>query len=86
MVTTNDVPDSEVLTDVLEAMAGDLEPVSTDRAYDYHHGYDEMAQRGAKSVISPRNDAVIWHHGNSQAPSHPRNENLCYSRQHGRKG
>ncbi|MCS6815574.1 MAG: hypothetical protein NZ772_18635 [Cyanobacteria bacterium] len=65
---TNDVPDSEVLTNGLEAMAGDIEPVSADRACDHRHCYDEVVQRVAKLVMPPRQDMLIWQHGNSQAP------------------
>jgi len=85
VVTTNDVHDGEVLNDLLEAIEGDIEQVSTDGAYDHRHCYDEIAQRGAKPVIPPRKDAVIWQHGNCKAPPHPRDENLRYIRKHGRK-
>jgi len=85
VVTTNDIHDGEVLNDVLEAIEGDIEQVSTDGAYDHRHCYDEIAERGAKPVIPPRKDAVIWQHGNCKAPPHPRDENLRYIRKHGRK-
>jgi len=85
VVTTNDVHDGEVLNDVLPAIEGDIEQVSTDGAYDHLHCYDEIAERGAKPVIPPRKDAVIWQHGNCKAPPHPRDENLRYIRKHGRK-
>jgi transposase len=85
VVTTNHVHDGEVLNDVLEGIEGDIEQVSTDGAYDHRHCYDEIAERGAKPVIPPRQDAVIWQHGNRKAPPHPRDENLRYIRKHGRK-
>jgi len=85
VVTTNDVHDGEVLKDLLETIEGDIEQVSTDGAYDHRHCYDEIAERGAKPVIPPRKDAIIWQHGNCKAPPHPRDENLRYIRQHGRK-
>lgn len=59
--------------------------MTADGAYDHSHCYDEIEQRGASAVIPPRKDAVIWQHGNCQAPPHPRDENLRYIRRHGRK-
>jgi transposase len=85
VVTTNDVHDGEVLNDVLAQIEGEIAQVTTDGAYDHRHCYDEIAERGAKAVIPPRRDAVIWQHGNCNAPPHPRDENLRYIRQHGRK-
>jgi transposase len=85
VVTTNDVHDGEVLEDVLEQIEGAIEQVSTDGAYDHRHCYDDIAQRGAKPVIPPRKDAVIWQHGNGKKAPHPRDENLRYIRKHGRK-
>lgn len=85
VVTTNDFHDGEVLNDVLEQIEAEIEQVSTDGAYDHTHCYDEITERGAKPVIAPRKDAVIWQHGNCKAPPHPRDENLRYIRKHGRK-
>jgi transposase len=84
VVTTNDYHDGEVLSDVLSQIDGAIEQVSTDGAYDHSHCYDEIGARGAKPVIPPRQNAVIWQHGN-QAPPHPRDEHLRYIRKHGRK-
>jgi transposase len=85
VVTTNDVHDGEVLGDLLDQIAGEIEQVTTDGAYDHRHCYEEIAEREAKAVIPPRKDAVIWQHGNCNAPPHPRDENLRYIRKHGRK-
>lgn len=85
VVSTNDVHDGEVLDDILEQIEADIEQVTTDGAYDHSHCYEEIAERGAKAVIPPRKDAVIWQHGNCKAPPHPRDENLRYIRKHGRK-
>ncbi|WP_143467566.1 transposase, partial [Leptolyngbya ohadii] len=62
-----------------------IEQVSTDGAYDHRHCYDEIAAQGAKAVIPPRQDAVIWQHGNCKGNPHPRDENLRHIRKHGRK-
>lgn len=85
VATTNDFHDGEVLNDVLEAIDGPIEQVSTDGAYDHRHCYDEIASKGAKAVIPPRKDAVIWQHGNRKEKPHPRDENLRSIRKHGRK-
>jgi hypothetical protein len=85
VVTTNDVHDGEVLSDVLEQIDDEVEQVTTDGAYDHRHCYEEIAQREAKAVIPPRKDAVIWQHGNCNAPPHLRDENLRYIRKYGRK-
>lgn len=85
VVTTNDVHDGEVLSDILDQVDDEIEQVTADGAYDHRHCYDEIAQREAKAVIPPRTDAVIWQHGNCNAPPHPRDENLRYIRKHGRK-
>lgn len=85
VVSTNDVHDGSVLKDILDGIDGNIDQVSTDGAYDHRHCYDEIAERGAKPVIPPRKDAVIWQHGNCKAPPHYRDENLRYIRKHGRK-
>ena len=85
VVTTNDFHDGEVLDDVLQAIDESIEQVSTDGAYDHRHCYDEIAAKGARAVIPPRQDAVIWQHGNCKGKPHPRDENLRSIRKHGRK-
>jgi transposase len=85
VVSTNDIGDGPVLNDLLEQIEGQIEQVSADGAYDHAHCYDEITERGAKAVIPPRQDAVIWQHGNCKAPPHPRDENLRHIRKHGRK-
>ncbi|MGA0199112.1 MAG: IS5 family transposase [Prochlorotrichaceae cyanobacterium] len=83
VATTNDFHDGEVLKDVLEAIPEPIGQVSTDGAYDHRHCYDEIAAKGAKAVIPPRKDAVIWQEGKDTP--HPRDENLRSIRQYGRK-
>ncbi len=85
VATTNDCHDGEVLNDVLQAIDEPIEQVSTDGAYDHRHCYDEIAAKGAKAVIPPRQDAVIWQHGNRKGKPHPRDENLRQIRKYGRK-
>jgi hypothetical protein len=85
VVSTNDWGDSEILADLIEPIEGDIEQVSGDGAYDTSHCYDTILERGAKPVIPPRKNAVIWHHGNRKDPAHPRDEALRSIRKHGRK-
>jgi hypothetical protein len=85
VATTNDFHDGEVLNDVLQAIDEPIEQVSTDGAYDHRHCYDEIASKGAKAVIPPRKDAVIWQQGNRKGNPHPRDEHLRHIRKHGRK-
>ena len=85
VMSLNNCHDGEVLADVLDGIEGEIEQVSTDGAYDHRHCYDEITARGAKPVIPPRKDAVIWQHGNCSAPAHPRDENLRHIRKHGRQ-
>lgn len=85
VVSTNDVHDGAVLSNILEQIEGEIEQVTTDGAYDHSHCYDEISERRAKPVIPPGKNAVIWQHGNRKAPPHPRDENLRYGRRHGRK-
>jgi hypothetical protein len=67
VVTTNGIWDGPVLNDLLEQIEAEIEQVSADGAYDHAHCYDEITERGAKPVIPPRRDAVIWQHGNCKA-------------------
>ncbi|BAY24022.1 transposase [Calothrix sp. NIES-2100] len=85
VVTTNDVADCEVLTDLLEQIEHPIDQLSGDGGYDTFDCYDAIASRGAKATIPPRSNAKIQQHGNCKAPPHPRDENLRACRQVGRK-
>lgn len=85
VVTTNDVHDSEVFADLLEATEADIEQVSADGAYDNRPCYDALRARGATAAIPPQKNAKIWQHGNCKAPPHPRDKNLRVIRKRGRK-
>jgi hypothetical protein len=85
VVSTNDWGDCEILPDLLEQIEGDIEQVSADSAYDTSDCYDTIAERGAKPVIPPRKNAVLWQHGNRKAPPHPRDQALRSIRKQGRK-
>ncbi len=85
VVTTNDVADCEVLTDILEQIEQPIEQVSGDGGYDTFDCYDTISQSGAKAVIPPRSNAKIQQLTNSQTQPHNRDENLRRVNQVGRK-
>jgi hypothetical protein len=85
VLTTADVHDSEVLTDLLERTEGHVETVGGDGAYDTRDNYEAISNRGAKALIPPRRGARIWRHGNRCGPPLPRDEILRDIRRHGRK-
>jgi IS5 family transposase len=84
VVSTNNVSDSEVLPQLLDAIPEEIEQVSADGAYDTASCYDATEQRQATAAIPPRRNARIWQHGNRKAPAHPRDENLRQIRKIGR--
>jgi len=84
VLTTADVHDSEVLTDLLGGTEGHVEAVGGDGAYDTRDNYEAIRNRGARAVIPPRRGARIWRHGNRRDPPLPRDEILRYIRRHGR--
>lgn len=85
IVTTNDVSDDEVFDQLIDGVEGEIEQVSGDGAYDKRKCYDAASKRGAKPIIPPRKNAVIWKHGNCKSTPHPRDENLRSIRKMGRK-
>mgnify|MGYP001797374800 CR=1 FL=1 len=85
VVSTNDVSDDQVFSDLLDGVEGEIEQVSGDGAYDRRKCYAEANNRGAKPTIPPRKNAIIWQHGNCKAQPHPRDENLRRIRKVGRK-
>lgn len=84
-VTRNDKKDGQLLEPLLEGIEADLEQVSADGAFDQRDCYDLLAEHKVKVAIPPRRDAKIWQHGNCQRTPHPRDENLCAIRKHGRQ-
>ena len=86
-VSTNDVTDDEMLSEVLEGIDETIkiEQVCGDGSYDRTNSYQVIAKHQAKATIPPRKDAKITQHGNSNAPPLDRDENLRAIRKHGRK-
>ena len=83
-VSTNSFKDSQLLPDLLEQVEGELSQVSADGAYDSRNCYDAIGERGARAAIPPQKRARIWHHGNTKAERHIRDENLRAIRRKGR--
>jgi transposase len=79
-VTTADWGDSEVFSDLLDQVEGDVAQVSADGAYDTEGCHAAIAERGAKATIPPRDGAVLW--GND----HPRDAILKDINAKGRDG
>lgn len=69
-VTMADTGDCEMLPGLLEQVAGQIEQVSADGAYDTKDCHQVISERGARAAIPPREGAVLW--GND----HPRDEIL----------
>jgi len=79
------VADADALPDLLGQVPGEIRQGSTDGAYDKRHGYDALAERGAKAVIPPRRDAKSWQQGNCAGAPWQRDENLRALRRLGRR-
>jgi hypothetical protein len=85
VVSTNDVGDSEVMSDLLEQIQDPIHQVSADGAYDTFGCHDAITGRGASAVIPPRENARIAQHGNSNDPPLSRDEILRCIRENGMK-
>lgn len=87
LFTEAGVHDAEAAPEVLAQIEGPVTGVGGDGAYDQAPVYQAVAAQApqAQILIPPRRDAKIQQHGNTQAPPQPRDENLRYIRQHGRK-
>lgn len=85
VVSENSLTDGEALPDLLEQIPESLEQVSTDGAYDWLSCYDSIAQRKAKPIIPPRENAKIKQRKKAGVEPLLRDENLRRIRQIGRK-
>lgn len=90
-LTKNNVDDGEEVPELLEQVEDPIEACGADGAYDKRKVYDVIKRRSQQQeqdidvLIPPRKNAKIWQHGNCKKPPLPRDENLRYIRQHGRK-
>jgi hypothetical protein len=64
VLTTNDVHDNEVFSDLLDQIDDVLTQASADGAYDSFANYNLLEKRGAKVTIPPRETAKIKQHRN----------------------
>jgi len=86
MLTSNRIDDAAAGVEMLQEIDEPIDTVAGDGGYDKRKFYDEcQAQKIPHVVVPPQRNAKIWQHGNSKEPPHPRDENLRYIRQHGRK-
>ena len=85
VVSENSLTDGEALADLLEQIPEQIEQVSTDGAYDWFSCYESIAQRQARAVIPPRENAKIKQRKKVGIEPLPRDENLRKIRQIGRK-
>lgn len=60
LATTNAVGDSEVLPDLLDQVPEPIDQVSADGSYDSRACHEAIAQRQARAVIPPRENAQPW--------------------------
>jgi hypothetical protein len=79
--------DSEAVVLMLEDVDQPIASAAGDGAYDRRLVYQAIQSHSPSVHISipPRKDAHIWQHGNSKAPPLPRDQNLRYIREHGRR-
>lgn len=86
VLTLNSVDDATAGVEMLQEMDEIPDTVSGDGAYDKRKFYNECQEQEIPNiVVPPQHNAKIWQHGNSKEPPHPRDENLRYIRQNGRK-
>jgi hypothetical protein len=79
--------DAEMVAPLLAPIGRPLASVAGDGGYDQRKAYAALQARmpGGRILIPPQQNAHIWQHGNTQAPPHPRDENLRFIRAHGRQ-
>lgn len=70
-VTTTAWTDGELFGGLIEQVEGAIEQIDADGAYDTREAYDIAAQREARLVVPPRDNAVAWE------PTHPRTHALA---------
>lgn len=79
-LSTNNFKDSDIFKDLLDDI-DEFSSVAADGAYDAHHCYDYVENRGAKAIIPPRKNAKISKRGSKKA----RDCNVREIRANGRK-
>jgi hypothetical protein len=87
-LTENSISDDEMAEPLFQQIEQPIATFAADGSYDKRKVYISLQAHSpnAQVLIPPRKNARIWQHGNTQAERLPRDENLRYIRQHGRKG
>lgn len=85
-LSTNDFKDSQLFSDLIDGVPGDIGQASADGAYDSKDCYAKAGQRGFKPVFPPRRGARLKKHGNCLGPKDHRDEHIREIRRMGRKG
>lgn len=76
-LTENSVTDSEAVPGLLKQEEVSIDKFAGDGGYDKKIVYDVGRKEGIREfLIPPQRNAVVWQHGNSKSPPHPRDENL----------
>src|SRR6266508_2415285 len=87
VLTENSISDDAVVKEMLEQIEQTLLSCAADGAYDKRKVYQALNEHSpeVEILIPPRKNARIWQHGNSKVERLKRDENLRYSRKHGRQ-
>lgn len=83
-LSTNDVTDGEMLSDLLDDIESKINCVGADGAYDIEPCYQAIDKHQAKANIPPRKDAVLKQHGNTKGPPLTRDQNIRAIKKMGR--
>src|SRR3989344_4522271 len=76
-LTENSVGDNETAPSLFAQEESTIDAFAGDGAYDTRDVYNLCRERNVSRIlIPPQKNALIWQHGNSHAPPHPRDENL----------
>ena len=86
-LTENSIGDATMVPTLLSHISATIEECAGDGLYDTRKTYLALNAHSpnVKILIPPRKGARIWHHGNSKAERHKRDENLRAVRRIGRK-
>jgi hypothetical protein len=86
-LTENSSSDDEMAESLFQQLAQPIDALAADGSYDKRKVYTGLCAHSpaARVLIPPRKNARIWQHGNTHAARLPRDENLRYIRQHGRR-
>lgn len=85
-LTSNSVTDGQAGVTMLQELPNAPDRVTGDGGYDKRSFYQGCQALSIDNiVVPPQRNAKIWQHGNCKLPPHPRDQNLRYIRQHGRK-